>query len=178
MYWFTADEHFGHKNIIRYCNRPFSCLGEMHSEIIKRHNACVQHDDTVVHLGDFSIQERKTTLALIAKLNGSHIFLGGKPITHDKWIGQSQQSQIRIFKLQERYIIACHYAMRIWPLSYYNSWHIYGHSYGRLNSSGKSYDVGVDCNNFTPVSFQQLSDIMFDKPDNPNLVLGRNSRKF
>ncbi len=41
MIFFTGDEHFGHKNVIKYCNRPFSDVDEMDREIIKRHNEVV-----------------------------------------------------------------------------------------------------------------------------------------
>lgn len=47
---------------------------------------------------------------------------------------------------------------------------ITGNSHGRLSTVGKSYDVGVDTNNFTPVSWEQIKEIMKDKPDNFNLI--------
>jgi len=37
--WFTADFHFGHFNIIRYCNRPFGNTQEMDDVVIERMNA-------------------------------------------------------------------------------------------------------------------------------------------
>ncbi len=37
--WFTADFHLGHKNIIRYCNRPFETVEEMNQAILERLNA-------------------------------------------------------------------------------------------------------------------------------------------
>ena len=36
--WFTADFHFGHSNIIRYCNRPFQSVEEMDQTILDRLN--------------------------------------------------------------------------------------------------------------------------------------------
>ena len=32
--WFTADTHFRHANVIRYCERPFSTAQEMDEAII------------------------------------------------------------------------------------------------------------------------------------------------
>ena len=55
MYFFTADEHFGHKNIIKYCNRPFKTVEEMDAVIIENHNKTVTNQDTVVHAGDFTL---------------------------------------------------------------------------------------------------------------------------
>ena len=58
-YWFTADYHLGHANIIKYCNRPFKSLEHMNSEIIRRHNSRVKPNDTVFFLGDFCFKNSK-----------------------------------------------------------------------------------------------------------------------
>lgn len=50
--------------------------------------------------------------------------------------------------------------MRTWERSYHGSWQVFGHSHGRLEPIGKQWDVGVDNNNFYPVSFDKLSSIM------------------
>ena len=34
--WFTADFHLGHKNIIRYCNRPSDTVEEMNRTILEQ----------------------------------------------------------------------------------------------------------------------------------------------
>ncbi|HAR41171.1 MAG TPA: hypothetical protein DCS07_00820 [Bdellovibrionales bacterium] len=55
MIYFTADHHFSHKNIIKYCGRPFQSAEEMNAVMIQRWNETVQPGDTVFYLGDFSL---------------------------------------------------------------------------------------------------------------------------
>jgi calcineurin-like phosphoesterase family protein len=71
------------------------------------------------------------------------------------------------------YIVLCHYAMRVWPRSHYNSIQLHGHSHGRLLPIGKQWDVGVDNNNYHPVPFDQIIEIMSVREDNFNLVVGK-----
>lgn len=167
MYFFTADEHYFHRNIITFCNRPFSSLEEMHWELRKRHNEKVSEQDITIHLGDFALtKEREKVYELSSKLNGNHIFLRG---SHDKWMDKTYH-EIWEKKIDNYYITCCHYALRTWPRSHYNSWSLYGHSHGRLPSIGKQYDIGVDNNNFYPISFEQIKKIMSTKEDNLNLL--------
>jgi calcineurin-like phosphoesterase family protein len=51
---------------------------------------------------------------------------------------------------------------------------LYGHSHGKLPPIGKSWDIGVDNNDFSPISFKEMEKIMEERPDNPNLVKWRN----
>jgi calcineurin-like phosphoesterase family protein len=78
--WFTSDEHYGHRNIIRYSARPFGDLAEMHDELVRRHNGLVGPDDFVWHLGDFALDERLVRQYL-PRLNGRHGLVVGN---HDK----------------------------------------------------------------------------------------------
>ena len=162
MYFFTADEHYGHANIIKYCDRPFGSVEEMDEEIIRRHNSVVGPGDTVIHAGDFSLKKKAEVEDYVARLNGRHVFLRG---SHDYWL-DSDAHEIWERKIDGRYVVVCHYAMRVWPRSHHNSWQLYGHSHGRLEPVGKQWDVGVDNNDFHPVSMDRLVEIMESRPDN------------
>lgn len=155
MHFFTADEHYGHKNIIKYCNRPFTSTVEMDKILIARHNSVVGKKDTVIHAGDFTLGNTLFAEAIISQLNGKHIFISGG---HDKWLGKNS-NRLMLIKINKQLIVVCHYAMRVWAGNNYGSWQIYGHSHGKLNPIGLQYDVGVDNNNFYPVSFDQLKEI-------------------
>ena len=61
MIWFTADYHLSHKNIIRYCDRPFKDVKEMNSHIIHNLEKNVKDGDILYYLGDLTF---KTEVAL------------------------------------------------------------------------------------------------------------------
>ncbi len=65
----VADTHFGHANIIKYCNRPFANVDEMNEELIRRWNAVVNPQDTVLHLGDVGFHY-SSLFKIIPRLNG------------------------------------------------------------------------------------------------------------
>ena len=50
--WVISDTHFGHVNIIKYCDRPFSSAKEMDEYILTMWNETVKDEDIVYHLGD------------------------------------------------------------------------------------------------------------------------------
>lgn len=52
MIYFTADTHFGHENIIRFCNRPFPDLETMNETLIENWNQRVCSNDTIYIIGD------------------------------------------------------------------------------------------------------------------------------
>lgn len=52
MIYFTADTHFGHCNVIRFCDRPFASAEEMDEAMIQNWNERVTGNDTVYILGD------------------------------------------------------------------------------------------------------------------------------
>jgi calcineurin-like phosphoesterase family protein len=169
MIFFTSDTHLGHYNIIRYCNRPFQSAEEMDEVIVSNWNKVVNSSDTVYHLGDFAFRDPKLYRE---RLNGHIVLIRGN---HDfKRLNKSNFSlfesvhDLLSIKIENMSIMLCHYAMRVWDKSHFNCWHLYGHSHGTLSEYGKSYDVGVDSNCYTPISFEQLKAIMTKKPDNPN----------
>lgn len=163
MFFFTSDEHYGHYNVIKYCNRPFSSTIEMDEELIRRHNEKVKSTDIVIHAGDFSLSKTEfVNRHYVSKLNGTHVFLRG---SHDKWLDKKAPY---IFEkmIDKQYVVVCHYAMRVWPRRHYGSWMLYGHSHGNLLPVGKQHDIGVDNNNFYPLSFDEIRVIMDSKHEN------------
>lgn len=173
MYWFTSDEHYGHRNILKYSKRPFQSIDEHDETIMSNHNSVVGKNDTTIHAGDLTLISNKERVykKYIKRLKGNHIFLIG---SHDYWLKGTNKKHIWEKKINGNYIVVCHYAMLTWPRSHYGSWQLYGHSHGGLSTKspvimGKQHDIGVDNNNYYPVSYDQIVEIMKDKPDNFNL---------
>jgi calcineurin-like phosphoesterase family protein len=161
--WLTADEHYHHKNILRYQTRPFSCLEEMDDALIKNHNQLVKDTDWTFHIGDFLFGTGEDFAKVVTKLNGYHGFLDG---SHDRglkeyFLSETLQEAHPInaillpklfeFKYNKHKIVLCHYALKTWWASHHGSFHFHGHSHGKLPPSKNMRDVGVDPCQFHPV---------------------------
>lgn len=169
--FFTSDEHFDHHNVLKYCNRPFKDTNEMNSTIISNFNSVVPKNAITFHGGDFylgSLNREQVNHEIIARMNGTHVFMNGN---HDKWLKNDPKiPDLLEIVIDGITIVLSHFCLRTWSKSHFNSWHLFGHSHGTLEPIGKSWDMGVDKNNFFPLSFDQVKSIMETRPDNPNLV--------
>jgi calcineurin-like phosphoesterase family protein len=172
--FFTADLHFGHwtnpeRNIIKYCNRPFQTIEEMDSVLIKKWNDKVGKKDKIYVIGDFALCKKELLPYYMTNLNGEKIFLHGD---HDKLFSDNLPYLMNL-SIYNQPIVLSHWAMRTWWKSHFNSWNLYAHSHGKLEPIGKSWDVGVDNTGFSPLSWDEIVEIMKNRPDNPNLVQKR-----
>lgn len=176
--WFTSDHHFGHKNIIEFSKRPFASVEEMNVEMVKRWNEKIAPDDIVYHLGDFALMSPGKVRQLREQLNGKiHLITGNHESSAlacadcFEWIKDYFELTVEDEDAHkgQRFIVLFHYAMRVWNASHYGTWHLYGHSHGDLPDDEKalSFDVGVDCHDFYPLSYQDVKNIMTKKKWTP-----------
>lgn len=96
--WFTSDLHFGHRNVIEFCARPYRNVKEMDEKMIEQWNSQVLPGDEVWMLGDFGINKRKVLdKELVNSLNGrKHIVIGN----HDSFFVRGHEN---ILKFEEQY---------------------------------------------------------------------------
>lgn len=173
--FFTADTHFAHRNIVRYCHRPFADSDEMDEVLISNWNEVVGRDDVVYHLGDFALGPVKKVREIIKRLNGKIYLCEG--LAHDTSAKANGDlfEDIRdtfLIKPGGQQIFLSHYMHKVWPSSHYGTWHLFGHSHGRMDeytkNEGKLLDVGVDTHDFYPWTFEEVVDVMKTRPVNFN----------
>lgn len=154
--WFTSDTHYGHRNIIEFCDRPFTDLEDMHEKMIANYNKLVQPGDDVYILGDFAFYD---SVNIFRRLNGNkHLILGN----HDKpnmvrgvpWCWVKDVYMLKVSPQIQIWL--SHYAHRRWPKSHHGAYHLYGHSHNSIEDYGRSTDVGVDAWDYKPVSLKTL----------------------
>ncbi|TCI90737.1 metallophosphoesterase [Tenacibaculum sp. M341] len=176
--FFTSDHHFGHKNIIKFSNRPFESVEEMDEELIKRWNSKVKPNDRVYHLGDVSLGDSDSLKDILSRLNGKIYLIKGNHegvATQHKnrfeWIKDYFELSVRDEDAPngKQKIMLFHYAMKVWRSSFRGTWHLYGHSHGNLpdDINSLSFDVGVDCHDYYPISYQEVKNIMKQKEWTP-----------
>ena len=176
--FFTSDTHFSHENIIKFCRRPFKDASHMNDELIRRWNEVVGPDDIVFHLGDFAWGGSDVWNSIMSRLNGKiYLVLGN----HDEknirqgymkrfeWVGYQMHITI-----EGRSIYLNHYPFLCYGGSYRGKdavWQLFGHVHSKEGMTGMDkdrlanllptqYDVGVDNNDYRPISFREVSDII------------------
>lgn len=167
--WFTSDTHFNHKNIIRYCGRPFEDVQSMNDSIVERWNSCVKPTDKVYHMGDLGLfRQEEDVNAMLDNLNGTVWMVkgnhDGKKVKHA--LGYRLQ-KARGYWIDHTLAVMvhkpCNYPAIAQNYDWDNTILLYGHVHDRGPDclhwvrfpDGKeilAYHVGVDTNNFFPVS--------------------------
>ena len=178
--FFTSDTHFGHKNVIKYCNRPYLDVDDMNSSMVDNWNSLVGINDTVFHVGDFAfIKDQDKLKKLILSLNGRICLIPGNHDHLENYrnlgvsgkldiLPQLHEVDVQVEDEKIKFVLF-HYAMRTWNKSHYGAIHLYGHSHGNLadDPNSLSMDVGVDSNNYFPWKLDDVLVKMYNKSFKP-----------
>ena len=171
--YFTSDPHFGHANIIKYCERPFRDAHEMDETLVRNWNAIIQPEDHVYVLGDVTFHRPDVADKLLSRLMGKKFLIRGN---HDKdrymdvlkkhfeWIKDYHEVTV-----DGQRIVLSHFPFLTWNKSHHGSWHLHGHCHGNLpdDPNALRIDAGVDCHGFMPIPFERVRELMAAKTFKP-----------
>lgn len=187
--WFTSDLHFGHRNVIRFCERPFSSVEEMDNTLIDNWNNTVGENDLIFDLGDFCFAQGNKWKKYIRSLKGKHVLILGN---HDisKWPGSDVMSLFHMVRNQlelnidGKHVYLNHYPFLCYAGTYRTPSNSVYELFGHVHSNGKSsngkdkdrlnilfpyqYDVGVDNNEYRPISWENIKSIIDMRINNFN----------
>jgi calcineurin-like phosphoesterase family protein len=161
MYWFTADQHFNHSNIItKFVFRPFASTKDMNATIIERYNSRVSPGHTTFILGDFKVStDGPNVHDLAAMLNGNHVFISGN---HDKRNGLNTPLKFAVIKSYSRDIVLahkpddCNFIMGLLGIDLGFCGHVHIAWKFRKVEHGDLVNVGVDQWSYYPIDAKQI----------------------
>ena len=167
MIFFTADTHFGHSNVIGFCDRPFPDADTMDAALIKAWNKRVTGNDTVYIVGDMFFRCGDAE-HILKQLKGKKRLIVGN---HDgSWMNKVDMSKyfISVDAMLEisdgaHALTLCHYPLLSWKHAT-RSFMIHGHIHNDTRADfwpliavrENVLNAGVDINDFQPVTFEEL----------------------
>lgn len=176
--FFTSDFHLFHHNVLKFDNRPFDDVHQMHLAIEKNWNEIVTPNDVVIYLGDLSFARREDKLevdSLIDRLKGRIHYIMGN---HDKFeeikknrrfITVQDYIDLRIkFKKEDvvsEVLFCCmHYPIYSWNKKHHGSYQIHGHSHMNLSGdefhkNNRIFDVGCMGYEYYPISYTKIMEL-------------------
>ena len=189
--FFTSDTHYNHSNICRATTkwsdadnltRDFKSLDHMNDTLVNKINELVGENDILIHLGDWSFGGFESIEDFRNRIlcKNVHLVFGN----HDHHIRRNKGDIQRIFSSCQDYLhldirkpegkevmkysmVCMHYPIASWDGMNDGVVHLHGHVHLppdlRINE-GKAMDVGVDGNDLYPISFEEIRNIMKDRP--------------
>ena len=169
MYYYIADPHFGHENILKLCDRPYATIEEMNEAMIQQWNQRVTGNDTVFILGDLFFRCADPE-AVLTRLKGKKRLIIGN---HDSsWMDKVDLSRyfVSVDHFLEitdgmRAITLCHYPLLTWKHKL-RPFMIHGHIHNDTTSDffpliaarERLLNAGADINGYCPVTFEELQE--------------------
>ena len=129
MIYYIADMHFGHTNVLRFDNRPFSDTAQMDDTLIQNWNERVADDDTIYILGDAFWKNEENSIRIMQRLQGhKHLIQGNHDRVKGKlrpyWESIEQYAEIND---ENRLVILSHYPIPFYKNQHYGAVMLYGH---------------------------------------------------
>lgn len=168
MNFYISDMHLGHKNCIKYDNRPFENIDQMNKVLVENWNNKVSENDDIWIIGDFCYRSEKDPSYFLKQLKGhKHLIVGN----HDKVTVESKSAykylesieKLQHLKDGNHQVILCHFPLAEWAGKHYGSYHIHGHIHARtgetyefMNRTERSLNAGCMLNGYEPVTFEEL----------------------
>ena len=180
--WFTSDHHFGHYNIIKHCDRPFTGVHEMNMIMQDLWNDRVKDDDVVYYLGDFAMKPYLVDIG-VPQLKGHKTLVVGN---HDKCFKFKVEhverykkagfeiitDQINLYVPDKFKAILSHFPYRDTPHTKYTSrrpvrkqgknpedFLLCGHVHEKWQAHDGMINVGVDVWDFAPVHIDEIEQL-------------------
>ena len=152
--WITSDFHFGHTNIIKFCNRKFQNVELMDQALIAEWRSTIGVDDIVYFLGDLTLNHRKeSALTYLTQLTGKLKIVPGN---HDKVLRKIHRDEpgvwfemlpeiVEVVHNNERFVLS-HFPIEEWNHSFHAVRHLHGHCHATrgFKSGENRWDVGWD----------------------------------
>ena len=146
-----SDTHFGHTNIIKYCDRPFANVDAMDEALIKNWNSVVGPQDKVYHLGDVTLSTKK--MWIMDHLNGKKILIKGNHDIFPLKVYMPYFKDIRATHELGRYILS-HVPVHD-SQKYRFDGNIHGHTHEKNLPDPWYYNISVEQTNYTPITLEQ-----------------------
>lgn len=157
-YFIISDTHFGHKNIIGYCNRPFRSIDEMNKAIIKRWNESVSNEDIIIHLGDFFLGSKEECKLIAKQLHGRKILIKGN---HDNWSDEFYRTEcgfeyVSKFPIvYDGFYLLSHAPLQLSETTPYYNYYGHVHNDEKYQDTATSKCVSVERIGYRPLLFME-----------------------
>jgi len=162
---FYSDPHFGHKNILKYCNRPFKSIKEMDDTLIENYNKTITPHDTVLWLGDCFFGSLSYMQDILQRLNGQkYLVLGGHDGSKTKMCkaGFSVVTDYCYLIVAKHLCLATHRPFHeknkecVGAKLTKGMINIHGHTHDVVKKQGLSIHVGVDAWDYYPALIKEI----------------------
>ena len=154
-----SDTHFGHKNIIEYCNRPFVDVVKMDNAIIENWNKAVTPEDIVYHLGDVTFGSyEKFCTSIAPRLNGKKRLIIGN---HDRIKGTKLMDffeKVALWMSLDQFgIIMTHIPIEQQFFRGKCTHNVHGHLHEKSLKSPIHANICVEKTGYKPVNLEEIS---------------------
>ncbi len=156
--WIWSDQHFGHKNIIKYANRPFDDIDEMREAMIRNHNELVTDEDYVIWVGDVAFLNDDKANEILHRLNGYKILIVGNHDMHKKKLKRLHVDEVHLvynIEVAGAEMVFTHFPITNLPKPIVN---IHGHTHDTEDQSVQHMNVSVERIDYKPVNFDNIID--------------------